>query len=187
MRKLMVAVVAIMLASLAMASTANAQDAVRGTVTADPASVAAAGEQTFTATGADFIPDTSVLLVKCVSPGDTLVFGVSTTEEIVASGESIDALADCDLSAAQNVDVDGDGNWSAELTAEVGDNFWLSAGALDGSQAGATWVPIVSAEAVAAGDDDLADTGVETGLMAVIGAAVLAAGVMVAREGRRHS
>lgn len=185
MRKLMVALLAIMLASLAMAGTASAQDAVRGTVTADPASVAAAGEQTFTATGADFIPNTSILLVKCTSPGDALVPGVSTLEEITAEGESINALADCDLGGAQNVDVDGDGNWTAELTADVGDNFWLSAGALDGSQAGATWVPIVSPALISEGD--LADTGVETGLMAVIGAAVLAAGVMVAREGRRHS
>ncbi|MBT5754751.1 MAG: hypothetical protein HOI41_07270, partial [Acidimicrobiaceae bacterium] len=34
-------------------------------------------------------------------------------------------------------------------------------------------------------DAELAETGVETGLLAVIGTAVLAAGVLVTREGRR--
>ncbi|MBT6444216.1 MAG: hypothetical protein HOK58_04425, partial [Acidimicrobiaceae bacterium] len=34
-------------------------------------------------------------------------------------------------------------------------------------------------------DAELAETGVETGLLAVIGTAVLGAGVLVTREGRR--
>ena len=201
MRKALAAMVAIVLASLSMAGTAQAQDAVIGTVTSDPATVPAAGEYTMTATGADFIPDTSVLLVACVSPADTLVPGVSELEEITAAATAINALADCDIANAQNVETDGAGGWTAELTAEVGDNFFLSAGALDGSQAGATWIAIVP-EAAAddaaddeadaeedAGDDeaaaDLADTGVETGLLAVVGTAVLGAGVLAVREGRR--
>ena len=154
------------------------------------------------------------------------------------------------------MEVDGNGGWSAELTAEVADNFFLSAGALDGSQAGATWVAIVpeegagavavdeevaeedaaeeepvaedavedeavedeaaeeesvvdeaaeeepvvedaaeeeaaepveeeAAEEVADEPEALADTGVETGLLAVLGASVLGAGVLAVREGRR--
>jgi hypothetical protein len=194
MRKALIALVAMVLASLSLVGTAQAQDAVIGTVTSDPATVPAAGEYTMTATGSDFIPDTSVLLVGCVAPGDILVPGVSTLEEITASATGIDALADCNIAAAQNVDVDGDGAWSATLTSEVGDNFFLSAGALDGSQAGATWIAIVpeasttddDAEAeTTAEDEDLAETGVETGLLAVIGTAVLGAGVLVTREGRR--
>lgn len=221
MRKALFALVAMVLASLSLAGTASAQDAVIGTVTGDPAQVPAPGEYTMTATGADFIPDTQILLVACISPADTLVPGVSTLEEITAAATAIDALADCDIAAAQNVDVDSNGAWTAELTAEVGDNFFLSAGALDGSQAGATWIPIVgeaeepaadeepaeeeaaeeepaeeeaaeeepaeeeAAEEEAAADEPLAETGVETGVLAVIGAAVVGAGALAVREGRR--
>lgn len=199
MRKALVAMVAIMLASLSLAGTAQAQDVVIGTVVSDPATVPEAGEYTMTATGSAFIPDTSVLLVACVSPADTLVPGTSDLAEITAAAGEINALADCDIANAQNVEVDGDGGWSAELTAEVGDNFFLSAGALDGSQAGATWIAIVPAAAADdAGDDEaadddaaeseeeeLAETGVETGLLAVVGTAILGAGVLIAREGRR--
>lgn len=198
MRKALIVLVAMVLASLSLAGTAQAQDVVIGTVVAEPATVPEAGEYTMTATGSDFIPDSSVLLVKCISPADTLVPGVSDLEEITAAATAIDALTDCDIAAAQNVDVDSDGAWSAELTAEVGDNFFLSAGALDGSQAGATWVAIVPEAATTDADDsedaedaeeeaeeDLAETGVETGLLAVIGTAVLGAGVLVTREGRR--
>ena len=205
MRKALIALVAMVLASLSLVGTAQAQDAVIGTVVSDPATVPAPGEYTMQATGSDFIPDTQVLLVACTSPAATLVPGQSDLEEITAAATEINALADCDIAAAQNVEVDGDGAWSAELTAEVGDNFFLSAGALDGSQAGATWIAIVpegageeeeaaeeepaeeeeAAEEEAAEDEELADTGVETGLLAVVGAAVLGAGVLVAREGRR--
>jgi hypothetical protein len=181
MRKALVVMVAIVLASLSLAGTAQAQDAVIGTVTSDPATVPEAGEYTMTATGSDFIPDTAVLLVACVSPADTLVPGTSDLEEITAAAVAINALADCDIANAQNVEVDGDGAWSAELSATVGDNFFLSAGALDGSQAGATWIAIVPGAA----DSELAETGVETGLLAVVGTAILGAGVLLAREGRR--
>lgn len=209
MRKALVALLAIVLASLSLTGTASAQDAVIGTITADPQTVPEAGEYTMTATGSDFIPDTAILLVKCISPADTLVPGQSDLEEITAAATAIEPLADCDIAAAQNVEVDGDGGWTAELTADVEDNFFLSAGALDGSQAGATWIAIVPegagdddepADAEAEEDDaeaeadedeadeadaELADTGVETGLLAVIGTAVLGAGVLLAREGRR--
>lgn len=224
MRKALIAVVAMVLASMSLAGTAQAQDAVIGTVTADPAQVPAPGEYTMTATGADFIPDTQILLVACISPAETLVPGQSDLEEITAAATAIDALADCDIAAAQNVEVDSEGGFTAELTAEVGDNFFLSAGALDGSQAGATWIPIVGdgaaeeepaeepteedsdteaaegeeaegegeeaegeeeAEEEPAEEEDLAETGVETGLLAVVGASVLAAGALAVRESRR--
>lgn len=193
MRKVLIAVVAIVVASLSLTTAAEAQDdVVQGTVVADPATVPEAGEYTFTATGSEFIPDSSVLVLKCVLPGDL----VTTVEGAVAAAANLNPLADCDIASAQNVAVDGDGGWTAELTAEVGDNFLLSAGALDGSQAGGAWVPIVpaaaeeepaeeEAEAEEAPAADLADTGVETGLLAVVGAAVLGAGVLVTREGRR--
>lgn len=206
MRRALFVIVAVVLASLSLTSVADAQDAQIGEVTADPATVPEAGEYTFSANGTGFIPDTSIIVLKCVSPADELVPGVSDLETIVAAAGEISPLEDCDVAAAQNIDVDGDGAWTAELTAEVGPNFFLSAGALDGSQAGATWIAIVpegageaaeeeaaeeeAAEEEAAEDEPeadaaLADTGVETGLLAVVGAAVLGAGALALREGRR--
>jgi LPXTG-motif cell wall-anchored protein len=178
MRKILMAMTIIVLASLSMVGTAQAQDVVVGTVVSDPAMVPAAGEYTMTATGSDFIPDTAVLLVACVSPADALVPGVSDLAEIVAAANAISPLADCDLAAAQNVEVDGNGGWTAVLTADVGDNFFLSAGALDGSQKGATWIAIVPSSG-------LPNTGAETGLLAIVGTAVLGAGVLVAGVSRR--
>ena len=192
MRKVLMALVAILLASLSLTSMAEAQDVQVGTVVADPQFVPEAGEYTFTATGSDFIPDTAILLLKCTLPGDT----VTTPDEAAAAAADLNPLADCDISAAQNVEVDGEGGWTAVLTADVGHNFLLSAGDLAGSQAGGAWVPIISAEATsddadaAEPEDDeeeeeLAETGVETGLLAIVGTAILGAGVLVAREGRR--
>ncbi|MEM7094225.1 MAG: hypothetical protein AAF567_14580 [Actinomycetota bacterium] len=182
MRKFIAILAAALMASLAFAGTAAAQEAHIGMLESDPPIVPEAGEYTLTATGTDWLPDTSILLVSCISPADTLTFGESSVEEITEAALAIDPLTHCDLATAVPIDVDGDGNFSAELTAEVGDNFFFSAGALDGSQAGATWIPIGD-PAAAAG---LADTGVETGLLAVIGTAVLGAGVLVVREARRH-
>jgi len=51
------------MASLALAVPASAQDAVIGTVVADPALVPEAGEYVINATGSEWIPDTSILLV----------------------------------------------------------------------------------------------------------------------------
>ena len=194
MRKFVIALAAVFVASLGLVGAAGAQDAHIGTIEADPATVPEAGEYTLTANGSGWLPDTSILLTSCISPADTLVPGVSDLDTIVAAAGQIDALTHCDLATAVPIDVDGDGNFTAELTAEVGDNFFFSAGALDGSQAGATWIPIVDPAAAAAAADDageeddaLAETGVETGLLAIIGTAVLGAGVMVAREARRHS
>ena len=197
MRKFVIALAAVLIASLGFVGTAGAQDAHIGTIEADPATVPEAGEYTLTANGSGWLPDTSILLTACVSPAETLVPGVSDLETVVAAAGRIEPLSHCDLATAVPIDVDSDGNFTAELTAEVGDNFFFSAGALDGSQAGAAWIPIVDPAAAAAAEEEaaeeepaeeeeLAETGVETGLLAVVGAAVLGAGVMVGREARRH-
>lgn len=153
MRKIFSAAFVMVLVGLSLAGTAAAQDdnddataTVIGIVTSDPATVPVAGQFTLTASGSDFVANTTILLVSCVSPADTLVPGVSDFDDITAAAVAIDPLVDCDVGAAQAVDVDGDGEWTAELIADVGDNFFLSAGALDGSQAGATWVAIVPEE-----------------------------------------
>jgi hypothetical protein len=207
MRTFVIALAAVFIASLGLVGAAGAQDAHIGTIDADPATVPEAGEYTLTANGSGWLPDTSILLTACVSPADTLVPGVSDLDTIVAAAGQIEPLSHCDLATAVPIDVDSDGNFTADLTAEVGDNFFFSAGALDGSQAGAAWIPIVDPAAAAAAEEEaaeeepaeeeaaeeepaeeeaLAETGVETGLLAVVGAAVLGAGVMVGREARRH-
>lgn len=178
MRKILLTVAVLIVAGLGLAGPASAQDTHIGAVTAEPASVPEAGEHEFTVNGSDFLPDTSIIVGMCVSPADTLVPGTSSVEEITAAANEIDALTHCDIANAVPVDVDGDGNWSVTLNADVGDNFFVSAGALDGSQAGATWIPIVPAGA-------LPETGAETGLIAIVGASALAGGALVLREARR--
>ncbi len=179
MKKLLTMLAAIVMVA-AFAAPAGAQDTVTGTVEADPATVPAAGEHTLTANGSGFIPDTTILLGACTSPADTLVPGVSSVDEITEAALAIDALVDCDLATALNIEVDGDGNFSAEWTGEVGDNFFFSGGALDGSQAGAVWVPIVDPAAA-----ELAVTGAESWMIALFGVALLAVGALSLRGARR--
>lgn len=178
-----IAVAGLVLVSFAGAAGAQDDETTVGTVTADPATVPAAGEHTFTASGEGFIPDSTILLGSCTSPSDTLVPGVSTDEEIVASGGEIDPLADCDLANALTIEVDADGNFTAEVTATVGDNFWVTAGTITGpAQAGGTWIPIV--DAAAAGQ--LAVTGVDSGVLAGAGVAMIALGAVAVRHARRE-
>ena len=168
MRKIFSAAFVMVLVGLSLAGTAAAQDdnddataTVIGIVTSDPATVPVAGQFTLTASGSDFVANTTILLVSCVSPADTLVPGVSDFDDITAAAVAIDPLVDCDVGAAQAVDVDGDGEWTAELIADVGDNFFLSAGALDGSQAGATWVAIVPEEPEEVEEEEVEEEEVE--------------------------
>lgn len=184
MRKLLSVVAAAFLLSVAFAGGASAQETHFGMIDADPAAVPEAGEYTLVANGTGWLPDTSILLTSCTAPGERLVPGEAELEDILEAAGRIDPFQHCDLVTAAAIDVDSDGNFTAEMVAEVGDNFFFTAGALDGSQAGAAWIPIGVPEPAA--DEALADTGVETGLLAVIGAGVLGAGVMIAREARRH-
>lgn len=150
MKKLFIVAIAA-LSLMAMTSPVAAQDAHIGTIQADPPFVPEAGEYDLVAAGTGWLPDTEILLVKCISPADTLVPGESSTDDIVAAGGAIAPLADCDLGSAVPVTVDGDGNFTEQLTAEVGDNFFFSAGALDGSQAGAAWIPVTADPSILGG------------------------------------
>lgn len=181
MKKILSALAAVTLLLVTFASAAGAQDPVIGTVESDPATVAEAGEHTVTATGSGYLPDSTLLLGSCTSPADELVPGVSTLEDIGAAAGAI-GIANCDVAGALQVTTDGDGNFSQEVTAEIGANFFLTAATLDQSQTGAVWIPIVDPEAAAA----LAVTGTESSTLALIGAALLAVG-MVAVAGSRRS
>jgi len=180
MKKILTALATTALLLVTFASTAGAQDSVIGTVTSDPATVTEAGEATVTASGSGYLPDSTLLLGSCASPADELVPRVSTLEELTAAVGAI-GLADCDVATALQVTTDADGNFTQEVTAEIGPNFFLTAATLDQSQQGAVWIPIVDPAAAAA----LAVTGTESSTFALIGVALLALG-MIAMVGARR-
>ncbi len=179
MKKILAALATSALLVVTFATAAAAQDPVIGTVVSDPATVPEAGEHTVIATGSGYLPDSVLLLGSCTSPADELIPGVSTLEEIGAAAVAISPTEHCDLATALQVTTDSDGGFTQEVTADIGANFFLSAGALDGSQAGATYVPIVDPAL-------LAVTGVESTTILLIGATLLMLG-MVAVAGSRRS
>lgn len=179
MKKIFAITAAAMIVLLAVAAPASAQDPVIGTVEASPATVDAAGEHELTASGSGYIPDTTILLGSCKAPGDTLVPGVSTPDEIAAAAQSIDPLVNCDVGTAVSIDVDSDGNFTETVTVTVGDNFFFSAGAIDGSQIGAVWIPIVDPAA------QLAVTGVSSWVYAFAGLTAIMIGFAAVATGRR--
>ena len=189
MKKILAALATSALLVVTFATAAAAQDPVVGTIVSDPVTVPEAGEHTVTATGAGFIPDTTVLVGSCTSPGDELVAGVSGDDDIAAAGAAISILDNCDIASALQVDTDADGNFTQEVTAEIGPNFFLVAGTLDNSQRGGTWIPIfdaAAAEAAAAEATELAVTGVQSTTILLMGATLLVLG-MVAVAGARRS
>lgn len=194
MKKILSALAAIALLLVTFASAAGAQDEpVVGTIVSDPQTVPEAGEHTVTAIGSGFLPESDVLVGSCTSPSDELVPGVSSDEDIAASGAAISLLQHCDIAGALQATTDADGNFTLEVTAEIGPNFWLVAGTLDQSQSGGTWVPIVDAEAAPVDaettaeeeEEDLAVTGADSSTLALVGAALLALGVVATMGARR--
>ena len=176
MRKILASLSILFALGLVLVAPAGAQTV--GTIATDPPLVPAAGEYEITANGSGYIGGTDILVGSCTAPGDALVFGVSTVEEITATLQGIDPLADCDLAGAQTVTVSDDGTWSLTGTFTVGDNFSFTAGTLDQSQAGATWVPI--------GDPALlAVTGVDSWAIALIGMGLMAVGAVALYGSRR--
>ena len=143
-------------ALFAFTSQAAAQQV--GTLTADPPTVPAEGEHTFTVTGSGFIPNTSVFVLPCTLPGDPLT-PASSAEEIGASMAALDATGgDCDLGSLTPAAIDGDGNFSVEVTAAVGQNFaWVAGDAPPSTQNGLVPVFIVDPSMMA--PEGGADTG----------------------------
>jgi len=186
MKKILAALATSALLVVTFASAAGAQDTVVGTIVPDPATVPEAGEYTITVNGSGFIPDTPIVVGTCTGAGDVLVAGVASDEDIAAMlTETMAGLADnCDLATLASVDVDGDGNFLQDFTATVGDNFVIAGGALDLSQAGGTWIPIVDPAAAEAAAE-LAVTGVQSTTILLVGATLLVLG-MVAVAGTRR-
>ena len=179
MKKILSVLAAAMMLVVSFATSAGAQTV--GTVESDPATVPAEGEYTVTATGSGFLPDSVLLLGSCTAPGDELVPGVSDADAIGAAAGGISPLEHCDVANALQVTTDADGNFSQEVTATIGPNFFLTAGTLDQAQTGGVWIPIV--DAAAAGQ--LAVTGVDSGVLAGAGAAMIALGAFAVHTSRR--
>ncbi len=183
MRKLLATLSVLFAVGFVFAAPASAQDPVIGSITADPPIVPEAGTYDITANGTDFIPNSDILLSKCVAPGDALVFGEASTEDITAAlgAAAADILGNCDVANAVPVTTDDNGAFSATFEgAEVGDNFIIAAGTLDGSQQGGTWVPIGDPAAA-----ELAVTGVDSWTITLFGIGLLALGAGALYGSRR--
>lgn len=189
MRKLVLLGAAALVATLFLVATpASAQG--DQTISSDPAWVPAEeGSATVTINGAGWVG----------APGGLFVTDCSGAPDGDSANINADnALAACPLliPSVGRGNPDADGNWSYELTVTVdaaaiaNGTIAVLAGEL---AAGSPWSagtniivgePAADAEPM---DDDtsLADTGVESGLLAVIGGSVLVAGMLALGLGRR--
>lgn len=165
------------------AAPAIAQDQ---TLEVDPPSVDAPGEQTFTVTGGGFTLS-PIFILPGVAPEscDIADFDATTV----------------DTGALTPATPDADGNFTAEVTYDVpAGGIAIIAGEASQTESAAVIVCVGDPAADDAGEDDgedtaaeddgedetLADTGVESGVLAIVGGAVLAAGAMVVGTSRRN-
>ncbi len=159
------------------ASAASAQDG--PTASADPASVEAAGTYSIALTGSGFMESTTVSAAAC-STGDPDEIDATTFVSL------------CPLSGTPATD-NGDGTFSVTMEdVEIGEDgivFWMgnpiqrdvvtvavTVGAMDDMD---------DDMADDMGDDMLADTGVNTPLLAIVALAIVLAGAMVLGLSRR--
>lgn len=189
MKRLLLSLVAVVLATFAMAAPVSAQG--DQAITADPTSVDAAGEHELTVSGTGYTGP--AFLLPC--PG--------------AEGDLTKVAEDgaCDLNNLTPVAPDGDGNVEATVTYDIPDGgLVIVIGNADQSEVAVTLVTVGAAEeaeeeaaeeeaaeepeeeaAEEADDDALASTGAESFQFVIIGATMLLAGVMLARFSRRHA
>ena len=168
MKKVKILLAALGVALMAMFAFAPAAQAqTLASVTAGPLFVAAGGEQTFTMSGSGWPANGTVALVPCE--------GATTYEEAAAGGADA-----CDISNLTIVNADADGNFSAEWTYNIPANgMCIGGGTLDQSYVGTFCVGV--------GAPVLPNSGSESTMIAVIGAAVLAGGAMIVLSTRRRS
>ncbi len=189
--KLLMLGIAIAMVSV-FATPAAAQDG--PSITVEPSSVEAAGEAEFTITGEGWTAAPPIFVLPC--------FTVSTPEEIAEQG-----AAACDT-AALTPATPADGAFEVTVTYDVPETgMCIAAGDAAQSEAGFACISVGAAEEEAmeeeateeegmeeeaagtdeeaGADEELAETGIESGLLAIIGVAVLAAGAMVLTSTRR--
>lgn len=166
------------------AAPASAQDG--PTITVEPASVEAAGEATFTVTGAGWTAAPPIFVLPC--------FTVATLEDLAAQGAGA-----CDT-AALTPATPTDGAFEVEVTFDVPEGgMCIAAGDAAQAESAGACITVGAAEEAPAeeetpaeettGTDDepLANTGTETTVLLIVGAAVLAAGTMVFSFSRKFT
>lgn len=136
-----------LLALLALTSQASAQDG--PSLTADPASVPAEGEHTFTISGAGFTAGLSLFVLPCTAPGEPM------TPENAAQAIAAIAQTDCNLGSLTPAVVGADGTFSVTATATVGQNFVWVAG--DAAQTESAAAPVFIVEPMDDMGDDMGD------------------------------
>ncbi len=156
---------ALALVGFLFAGSSSAQDG--PTLTADPMSVEAAGEHTFTVTASGFTAAPPFAVLPCDMP---------------ASGNLNDVDAStCDTGQMATVmTLDDNGGFTTEVTLNVPENG-IVIGAGDYGQTENARVAIT----VGMMEDELASTGVNTSMLVVIGLGTALAGVMVLGLSRR--
>lgn len=135
------------------------------------------GEQELTIDVWDFDPDTPVYVVPC---------------EVPASGDAADVSSDsCDLADVETATTDADGAASFEVTWDIpADGIAVFAGDEMGTdevaevlEVAGTGVEVLGTSTTA--DDELADTGADTGPLVSLGLALVLLGTATVRTGRR--
>ncbi|WP_419925292.1 hypothetical protein [Candidatus Poriferisocius sp.] len=155
---------ALALVGFLFAGSASAQDG--PSITADPSSVEAAGEQTFTVTGSGWT-GSPIAVLPCDMPAS-------------GSLDDVDAST-CNQGNMQVVGaLDANGGFTAEITIDVPEN-----GIVIGSGDFAQTESARAAITVGMMEDELATTGVNTSLLVIIGTGIALAGVMVFGLSRR--
>lgn len=174
MKKLIAALAASVLLVVSMAGTASAQEPT-GVLEINPTTVDAAGDQEFTVALSGFTPGLALFVLPCEAPADGDI-------------ASLDLATACDQANLTPVVADDNGNGTITNTYTVTDSgLIIVAGDAAQTEFGIAVVPPPGADA--GGSDDggeLADTGVETGLLAVIATTMVAGGVMVVRQTRKY-
>jgi hypothetical protein len=139
------------------------------TIDVSPATVAAAGTQTFSVTGTGWTTPSPYFVEPCAVPESNDVADIDTTT--------------CDSGALTAAAVDTSGNLRATITVDV-PAAGIAIVAVNGDQT-QTAGQIITVEPTGSGSDgDLPPTGAESALLALVAGALVAGGMMLVRSAR---
>lgn len=168
------------------ATPAGAQE--QRPVTVEPANVDAPGEAEFTVSASEFTGAAPYGVIPC--------FTVTTVEELATA----DLATECDAGAITLVTEATDGAWTATVTYDVPEGGMCILGFdLGQTEGGGACVTVgaaaeeggegaeTTAEEEGGEDEELANTGVESGLLVIFGIAIVGAGAMAVGYTRRFA
>jgi LPXTG-motif cell wall-anchored protein len=167
MHRLIVIAVTLAFTSV-LAAPAAAQPS--ATIDVEPATVDAAGTQTFTITGTGWAIPSPYFVEPCAVPESNDVADIDTTT--------------CDSGALAAATVDTAGNLKATITLDV-PAAGIAIVAVNGNQTQTAGQIVTVVPAGPNPDDDLPDTGAESAALALLALALVAAGTLLVRGARR--